>query len=114
MEGGTLARLLQRLGRDKKIADWLMSHFHHCRLVISETRWTAWLILQSLQNRLEHFFVFAKTRKPLSTRFASEPGQLTLRIMAHVEFCLLNRTLKVAFAFEIFNNAPVAVGAERI
>src|SRR6266545_8358972 len=58
--------------------------------------------------------ILSEPFKPFGPRFTAKPGQLSLRIVPHIEFCLFDSALEIAFAFEVFNDAPVAVRAERI
>src|ERR1043165_2703616 len=59
-----------------------------------------------------HARVFAEAFDPLDVRLASEPGELSLGVVAHVEFGLLDGALERASALQVFDDAAVAVRAE--
>src|SRR5205823_3835539 len=50
---------------------------------------------------------------PLDARLATEPRELPLGVVAHIEFGLLDGALKRPLAAEVFDDASVAVRAER-
>src|SRR5260370_38816441 len=66
----------------------------------------------------ESFFlplsVITKSLNPFDALLVTKPGQLTLRIMTHVELGLFDCTLKTSLTAQIFNHAPITMGAKRV
>src|SRR6185295_4585862 len=55
-----------------------------------------WSAGQQFQNALLHHGVVAETIHPFDTRLAPKPGELSLRVMSHVEFRLLDCAGQIA------------------
>src|SRR2546421_249536 len=73
-----------------------------------------WLIkAEPRGDSLLHARVVAEALDPLDARLAPKPCELSLGVVAHVEFGLLDGALKRPLAAEVFDDASVAVRAER-
>src|SRR5437870_10546491 len=71
------------------------------------------LTMQQREHPSLRFGIVTEAVDPFHIRLASKPRQLTLGIVPHITFGLLNSAFKGTFAFEVFDHSPVSMRAKR-
>src|SRR5688500_11175058 len=72
------------------------------------------LLVQVKERFGERFAALAEVADPHDSRGSPPPGALALRVVARVELGLLDRRVERSSSGQVFDDASVAVGAERL